>query len=37
MISVEKYSRGKANFEESPPDQISKSNQNQKIVNDVFS
>jgi predicted lipid-binding transport protein (Tim44 family) len=33
---VEKYSRGKANFEESPPDQISKSNQNQKIVNDVF-
>ena len=33
---VEKYSRGKANFEESPPDQISKSNQNQKIVKDVF-
>ena len=33
---VEKYTRGKAKFEESPPDQISKSNQNQKIVNDVF-
>ena len=33
---VEKYSRGKANFKESPPDQISKSNQNQKTVNDVF-
>ena len=33
---VEKYSRGKTNFKESPPDQISKSNQNQKTVNDVF-
>ena len=33
---VEKYTRGKAKFEESPPDQISKSNQNQKIVKDVF-
>ena len=33
---VEKYSRGKANFKESPPDKISKSNQNQKTVNDVF-
>ena len=33
---VEKYSRSKTNFKESPPDQISKSNQNQKPVNDVF-
>jgi len=33
---VEKYSRGKTNFKESPPDQISKSNQNQKTVKDVF-
>ena len=33
---VEKYSRGKAKFEESPPDQISKSNQDQKTVKDVF-
>ena len=33
---VEKYSRGKAKFEESPPDQISKPNQDQKTVKDVF-
>ena len=33
---VEKYSRDKTNFKESPPDQISKSNQNQKTVKDVF-
>ena len=33
---VEKYSRGKTNFKESPPDQISKSNQSQKTVKDVF-
>ena len=33
---VEKYSRGKTNFKESPPDQISKSNQKQKTVKDVF-
>ena len=33
---VEKYSRSKTNFKESPPDQISKSNQKQKTVKDVF-
>ena len=33
---VEKYSRGKTNFKESPPDQISKTNQSQKTVKDVF-
>ena len=33
---VEKYSRGKAKFEESPPDQISKPHQDQKTVKDVF-
>ena len=33
---VEKYSRNKTNFKESPPDQTSVSDQKQKTVNDVF-
>ena len=36
MISLKNILEVKQNFKESPPDQISVSNQNQKTVNDVF-